>query len=140
MKRIFIIIAILSLFTVVQAQAGLIPLPSESNLELLGQMNITEAWDVTFNSNATSLTMDLVSYKCYSVKFGYTIEKSRWVVGAGLDINKFADELAMWTHWDLTVPILDQLGIKSVFLITYSPVELPTFTYQFGATWQILNF
>lgn len=141
--RVLLICAFCGLLCVSIGNAGLIKTPQNSNLDILGKVTMVEAYDVTLNRNATSFCMDLVEYKCYSAKFGYNVEKSRWVVGAGLDINGFAIELKDWTGWDLTVPILDQLGIKAVFLTTYSSEVIPnepTWTFQMGASWNILKF
>ena len=142
MKKLFVAVMALLICAGV-ARAGLIPTPAGSNLEFLGKVSVVEAYDVTLDRNATRFTADLISYKCYSMKAGYNLEKSRWVVGAGLDINGFAVELKNWTKWDLTVPILDQLKIKTTFLTTYAPVTIPTeptWTFQVGAQWDILKF
>ena len=140
MIRKIVSLFVLGLLCAFYSYAGLIPLPKDTNLELLSNVSIVEAYDVTFDRNATSLCTDLLVFRCYALKFGYGIEKSRWVMGAGVDVNGFAKELKSWTSWDLTVPILDQLGIKAVVLATYSPTELPSWSFQAGATWNIIKF
>jgi len=140
MYRKAVLIALGACIVASSALCGLIPTPLGSDLEFLGEVSLTEAYDVTLNCNATSFCADLVEYKCYSLKVGYNIEKTRWVLGTGVSINGFAMELREWTGWDLTVPILDQLGIDTIFLITYSPEVLPTWTFQVGANWEVIDF
>lgn len=76
-----------------------------------------EGYDPFQKNFDTALTTDLLSWTCIKGVGGWTINKTRWVCGAGLDINECMTmmEKAGWVK----TSIFDYIPLKVKILATY---------------------